>query len=333
MTEPRYRRLARRALGFHPNRQSLWLGPDHVLLVNNHFYTEDYKRFYFRDIQAFASKRTASWLILAGLWALTALFFLWTASIADEPFEANASLVFAACAGGMLLYHLVAGPSCRTTLLTAVGAERISALDRVRKVRRVVARLRPLLEEAQGSLQPEAARIEWERRRAALPPRRVEPAGRVGTLHAVVIVTLLIKGCMTAGGIGRTNLAYFLTSTGVWLALGAATIAAMIQQQHHKPPAAVKNLTWIAFGYLVAHLLVGYFYFVFFQFQRPQIAGDFWGMFKAAAQLVPAQSAFLTTLHGLFAAIGIGLGIVGAALLLRAREAQANPSKVQAPTD
>src|SRR5262249_54585927 len=37
---------------------SLWLGPDHLLAVDSKNYQEEYKRFYYRDIQAFIARRT-----------------------------------------------------------------------------------------------------------------------------------------------------------------------------------------------------------------------------------------------------------------------------------
>ena len=37
---------------------SLWLGPDHLLLVESRRIAEDYKRFYFNDIQTFVLRRT-----------------------------------------------------------------------------------------------------------------------------------------------------------------------------------------------------------------------------------------------------------------------------------
>ena len=57
MPEKEYHRLTRArprsafAVAFI-SRSSLWLGRDHLLCVDSSGYTETYKRFYFRDIQA-----------------------------------------------------------------------------------------------------------------------------------------------------------------------------------------------------------------------------------------------------------------------------------------
>jgi hypothetical protein len=52
-----YRRLAgRRNLGW--TRNTLWIGPDHLLKITVRSYEEQYKRFYFKDIQALSVLRT-----------------------------------------------------------------------------------------------------------------------------------------------------------------------------------------------------------------------------------------------------------------------------------
>ena len=33
-------------------RKRLWLGPDHILMVRSHVLSEEYRRFYFADIEA-----------------------------------------------------------------------------------------------------------------------------------------------------------------------------------------------------------------------------------------------------------------------------------------
>ena len=60
MSEPpfKYRRLpgrGRRKQGLvflAAAHSSLWLGPDHLLSVDRIWMNEEYKRFYFRDVQA-----------------------------------------------------------------------------------------------------------------------------------------------------------------------------------------------------------------------------------------------------------------------------------------
>src|SRR5258706_15869107 len=53
----------------------LWLGHDHLLAVHSTGYSEDYKRFYFRDIQAIITRKTELGKIVnAGLVCLSIVF-------------------------------------------------------------------------------------------------------------------------------------------------------------------------------------------------------------------------------------------------------------------
>jgi len=172
MAEREYKRLtrarARTAFGIiTTSRSSLWLAKDHLLCIDMNGYTETYKRFFFRDIQAVTTRRTPGWLISSGVLGFLAALFAWfwlLAMKAGEPPLAWVMAIVGAFFLAVLALDLMLGPSCATYLRTAVQTERLPSLDRVRRVRWVLARLRPLLAEAQGQLAPEetARRLqEW----------------------------------------------------------------------------------------------------------------------------------------------------------------------------
>lgn len=155
--DSRYRKLPGAGGGFF-HRSSLWLGDDHILLVTDSTIGERYRRFYFADIQGFAWRRTAWWLvnaacllvIAAGLGAIA-----WAAF--DEPagrlamgFIVAVPLVFA-------LIQLFRGPTCACFIKTAVQFERLAPLSRARSLHKVLARLRPLIEQAQAAAAPQPA--------------------------------------------------------------------------------------------------------------------------------------------------------------------------------
>ena len=168
MAEREYIRLARPRLksGFQvaaASRSSLWLGKDHLLCVETTGYTETYKRFYFRDIQACAlrtNRRRLVFNIVLGVpVALFALVIVlaWL-DISSRPRQSDDMLALLFWGGlmgiflsGMLVNHL-RGPGCVFTLRTAVQEEEISALKRVKQVQKVLAHIRPLIAEAQGLL-------------------------------------------------------------------------------------------------------------------------------------------------------------------------------------
>ena len=146
------------------SRSSLWLGRDHLLCIDTTGYTETYKRFHYRDIQALLIRKTESWKILAAILGVIGGFFGLIAVFGGNPIV---DWIFGILAGFFFLgaiLDLAAGPSCTCHLRTAVQAEELPSLIRVRRARKTLERLRPLLVEAQGQLSEEDTRArfrEW----------------------------------------------------------------------------------------------------------------------------------------------------------------------------
>lgn len=171
MPEKEYRRLTRTRSrsGFavaYGSRSSLWLGKDHLLCVDTNGYTETYKRFHFRDIQVISIHRTERHLWLAGILGFLAFIFVILAISAapNSPFaQWDGGEIFGEClVSGMaalclllLLINFLAGPACKCLLRTAVQIEDLSPLNRVRRARKALARLRPLIVAVQGEMSPE----------------------------------------------------------------------------------------------------------------------------------------------------------------------------------
>lgn len=149
LTRPRNRAVFSAAV---TTRSSLWLGPDHLLQVDTSGYTENYKRFAFRDIQAITLRRTIRSNVWTGIFsALAALFLL----IGLAAGSRTALGIWGAISTPFLLLlavNLIKGPSCTCQLQTAVQTEDLPSLNRVKRVDRVMNQLRPLIIRAQGML-------------------------------------------------------------------------------------------------------------------------------------------------------------------------------------
>jgi hypothetical protein len=166
MTETKYQRLTRArarsnfAVAF-TSRSSLWLGEDHLLYADSNGYTETYKRFYFRDIQAITIRQTKRRLVWN--WILGVLIAFCLAScnfnslFKSQPdvktitFLSIAVFVF----GIPLLFNNIFGRTCACQLRTAVQIEDLPSLCRVRQTRKVLEKIQPLIIAAQGQLSPE----------------------------------------------------------------------------------------------------------------------------------------------------------------------------------
>jgi hypothetical protein len=182
MAKKHYQRLTwgrRRQTGFIvPSyaRASLWLGEDHLLCIDSNGYAESYKRFYFQDIQAVTIRATKrrliwNWVLAVPAVIFVAAFITGLATMTDRNLAASSPFLALALLFAIpLLINTLLGPTCACELRTAVQIEQLPSLCRLRKTRRILARLRPLIAQAQGQLAPEEipTRVQaWEAAAAA----------------------------------------------------------------------------------------------------------------------------------------------------------------------
>ena len=148
-----YRRLPGRGMAVLQHAR-VYQGPDHLLQVVSTGYSEIYKRFYFRDIQAITIHKTHWGKIWNGIWGFfTALF-----GLPAVDMTGTTAIVMGSIAGffGLFLIANVAfGPTCACFVRTAVQTERLAPVTRIRTARRFLKRVRPLIEAVQGSLSRE----------------------------------------------------------------------------------------------------------------------------------------------------------------------------------
>ncbi len=188
MPEIHYQRLTRSsprsmfAIAFQ-SRASLWLGPDHLLGVDSSGYSETYKRFYFRDIQAVSiqeTKRRAVWNAVLALPVVGCLAGLLT-SLSSTP-QNNVAviiwLIFSAVFLVPFLVNNIFGTGCVCHLRTAVQIEELPSLCRVRKTRRILEKIRPFIITAQGG-EISAEAVSTRMRDWAVSSAGVLPTGTV----------------------------------------------------------------------------------------------------------------------------------------------------------
>ena len=143
------------ALFFRGRRIQLWQGEEHLLFVEWDGSREFYKRFPYRDIQAFIVQRTNGGRIVSAILAGVLLMIGALALAAGDPGGRIALLVMAGLFGLLLLANALSGPTCRCFVRTAVQFEELPSLTRLPRLRKVLERVRPFIEAAQGRLAPE----------------------------------------------------------------------------------------------------------------------------------------------------------------------------------
>jgi hypothetical protein len=166
----KYTKLSRRS-GSAASHHRMWKGPDHLLVVKEFGCAEEYKRFYFNDIQAVVIVRTAKYTLWAILLPVLALFLV------GFMFSAENSTFLEWLLGIVVvawLIHLAMGPTCKCWLQTGINKERLLMYGRVFAANRFWKRIEPDLSAAQGGFSLEEMESEGTRRfvepRDAPPP-------------------------------------------------------------------------------------------------------------------------------------------------------------------
>jgi hypothetical protein len=134
-------------------RTKLYLGKDHLLLIEQLILVERYKRFYYRDIQVITATQSSRWVVFGGLWGFLALLAA-LAFFVHSPIALVAGTLFTSLFGFAFVHNLIQGPTCIVRLRTAVQTQRIAPLERSRHFRRGMETIEPLIRNAQLADQP-----------------------------------------------------------------------------------------------------------------------------------------------------------------------------------
>ncbi len=235
----RYRKLPGRRRGFIKG-SSVWMGSDHLLLVNSTRFREEYKRFYLRDIQAIVvagaprfelSTRAA----LAGLiWVLW--YFLFRNRAEWAPAVLWSALIIAA---GAWLF-IGAARSCRCRIYTAVSRDDLPSVNRIWVARQFLAAVEPRIGQAQGIVEGPWAEAAESRQigplvpaPADVPGKSAQPGARSRTVVTDVFIASLFADALlnlfTLNSLTRTL-------QGIWYVLAFIEVssAILIFVQYHR---------------------------------------------------------------------------------------------------
>jgi hypothetical protein len=130
---------------------SLWLGSDHILHVKNTRFAEDYRRYYFSDIEAIYLRKTGRFLpppavVIAVILGLIAVLILSVSRrTAAMEWTWAGLLAIAAYAAWLCLFR-----SCVCSIQTAVSTDRLSCLHRVSGARAAIEQITNRVLQVQG---------------------------------------------------------------------------------------------------------------------------------------------------------------------------------------
>jgi hypothetical protein len=180
-SEIHYKRLAR--FRVRTGLSSLWLGPDHILSVNSNGYIENYKRFYFRDIQAIIVQRTSRRAVWNGILAAPLLgafigLLACLSSLSEDEVGAIICSVILVIILSFFILNYILGVGCACHIRTAVQIQRLPSVRRVPYARHVLETIRPLIAVAQGG-ELSAEVVSTRMRESIAPAGTVPPSQSV----------------------------------------------------------------------------------------------------------------------------------------------------------
>ena len=281
---PSYERLPGRGrktsgwIGLGAAVNTIWLASDHLLLRESVYgLSESYKRFYFRDIQAFIVRRSARWIAWISIWMILSLVFIFCWGMTQR--RAGVWLVLAAICFFLAVIQLARGPTCVTYLVTAVQRELLGSLNTRRKVRRVFKTLVPLIEGKQGRFdssslaepatsppgEPSAARTAAVSAAPVTAPIAVTPS----RLHLALFLTTLIGGCVALWETFKSSAVTINVAAVLLAAIIVLAVITLALQGRRRVSKLVAGFTWtITIGYIVAWILIYTIYSTVFSFQQ-----------------------------------------------------------------
>lgn len=321
--------------------ESLYLGPDHLLAVRGRGWIEEYKRFYFRDIQALITRKTAVGAVQNLAAMILGVLFLIPIITSKDP-EAWWWGVPAAVCLLILIGNWWRGPTCLCHIQTAVQIEKLPSLHILKKANRAIAILRQHIEAAQGQLTPEIVSSLTGANTLAVPMTSViaRPILRPesGTSHLILFLLLLVDATLSLLHLLETrSLALTLASVLTILSLAVAVVVALVKQSGSNLGTFLRRVTWAVAGYLSLMVIYGYFLFVYAAIHNPGAANHQLRLLQAVTELTSDDIPYLFELRLTVILVAVTLAVGGLVLLglnrrLRSTDDNHQPPPVKTPT-
>jgi hypothetical protein len=308
-SEKEYIRLPGRAFSMR-TRARLYMGKDHLLSVHNAGYTESYKRFYFKDIQAILAQKTTDGVTWSIAFAIGTVAWILMALIIDEPVF---SFFFGWLPAGVLLLsfliNVLRGTTCVSYIYTAVTTEKLRSLSRLRNAQRVMNQVRPFIDNAQGRLTDEALSEKVaaltgdstaEIKQRTVQQEKIETARFYnGRFHEILFYVLFLFGLQDFMKFFFNHSALSFFGWLIFLAIGALVIIAIVKQHTSimRKERWLVGITWSTLCYLFIYFNVSYFMIIFASLKNPELVQHELEMIKIFAQRSPLENIYILSFY------------------------------------
>jgi hypothetical protein len=312
-----YRRLS--GPGFlTPHR--LYTGADHLLSITATSFSEDYMRFYYKDIQSIILRKTIKGKLFNLLLATFLVIFLLSALRVHGGW-AGFFFVLTGLFFLLLIINWLRGPTCTCHIMTPIQTVILPALRRISKAKKALARLRPLIEGVQGVLSEESLP---EIRQEVLSPHIKTQQKAIkhehGNFHVILFALFAVSGLFIGIGIFYQSIVISLMSGLVVLSATILLIVSLVKQTGSDLSVSLKTITWLTTGYLFIVYLSSYVVSIYAMVKNPGIGNNEWGLIKNISILSPMDYPWLMRLSIFCLCSALILGISGLVLIRKFRE-------------
>lgn len=324
-SEKEYIRLPGGAFSLR-TRARLYLGKDHLLSLLNTGYTESYKRFYFKDIQAIVAQKTADGTMWSISFAISTVAWILIALIIHETVL---SFVFGWIPAGislvLFLGNLISGPTCVSYIYTAVTKEKLRSLSRLRKAQSVINTLRPFIDAAQGTLADEALNEHVDIRtgtsnaeiKQGIKSHKKITTARYydGRFHEILFYVLFLFGLQDFIKFFVNHAAITLLGWILFLAVGILVIISIVKQHDSimKKDGWLVGITWATLGYLFVYFNVSYFIIIFASLKNQELVQHELEIIKMFSQMMPLDNLYIMSFYIIsivYAFMSVTLGLI-----------------------
>jgi hypothetical protein len=308
-SEKEYIRLPGGAISLR-TRARLYMGKDHLLSLLNTGYTESYKRFYFKDIQAIVAQKTGDGTLWSIVHAIFTVAWILIALIIDEPVL---SFVFGWIPAGIFLVlflgNLLSGPTCVSYIYTAVTKEKLRSLSRLRKAQSVMNTLRPFIDNAQGKFTSEEIRIKTTQMQGKstveIKPKIVSRGESEtvhyydGRYHEMLFYVLFLFGLQDFTKFIFNHIAITFLGWFLFWAVGILVIISIVKQHTSimKKEGWLVGITWATLVYLFIYFNVSYFIIMFASFKNIELMQYELEMIKIFSHYSPLDNFYITIFY------------------------------------
>jgi hypothetical protein len=218
-----------------------------------------------------------------------------------------------------LVVNWLRGPTCKCFFQTAVQAEKLPSLNRLRKAHRVIARIRPLIENAQGMLTREAVARGMTQmpqpggvEAISSPPRIAKPLrNERGQVHQALFYLLLIDTVHTIVSVFYHNRVITGLSGLMLLGYLGLLTTSLVKQTNSNLSVSVKRITWGVLAYFIVIMVWGISYAIYFEIEYPTVSH---------ANALPINYPGALVMHTVIAGGSLLLGIFGLRRLYEFRQ-------------